>query len=72
MISVKPHFVVKPKNTTAYEGYPAILHCVVEGNPHPNIEWDKNNVVDGFNQERFKVSSYDGLIFKILFLFIKD
>ncbi|KAK2149181.1 hypothetical protein LSH36_463g04044, partial [Paralvinella palmiformis] len=53
-VVVKPHFTVKPKNTTAYEGYPAILHCVAEGNPTPNIEWDKNNVVNGFNKERFR------------------
>lgn len=53
---VKPKFKIKPQNTTAYEGYPVMIHCVATGDPEPTIHWDKNNQVNGFDVRRFKVS----------------
>lgn len=55
-LSVKPRFKVKPSNTTAYEGYPVMIHCIAIGDPNPTINWDKNGNVNGFNPSRFKVS----------------
>ena len=55
--TVKPQFKVKPKNTTAYEGYPVTLHCVATGDPTPTIQWDKNNkYINAVNNTRFTVS----------------
>ncbi len=57
-IAVKPQFKVKPKNTTAYEGYPVTLHCVAVGDPQPTIQWDKNNkYITPSNGSRFTVST---------------
>lgn len=50
-----PKFVVEPTDTRAYEGYPAMLHCQALGDPLPAIQWDKNNVMDNFDQKRFHV-----------------
>jgi PTK7 protein tyrosine kinase 7 len=46
---------VRPQNTTALEGYPVMMHCVAVGDPQPTIHWDKNNKVNGFDVQRFKV-----------------
>lgn len=56
--AVKPKFKVKPLNTTAFEGYSTMLHCVATGDPLPIIQWDKNNKVNGFDPNRFKVGFY--------------
>lgn len=56
--AVKPKFKVRPLNTTAFEGYSTMLHCVATGDPLPIIQWDKNNKVNGFDPNRFKVSFY--------------
>lgn len=56
--SVKPRFKVRPSNTTAYEGYPVMLHCVATGEPTPTIQWDKNSKVNSFDNKRFRVSAY--------------
>lgn len=50
---------MKPRNTTALEGYPVMIHCVAIGDPQPTIHWDKNNQVNGFDVKRFKVNSDD-------------
>ena len=55
MYAVKPKFKVRPANTTAYEGYSTMLHCVAVGDPTPVVRWDKNNRVSSFDQRRFKV-----------------
>ena len=54
VVAVKPRFKVKPLNTTAYEGYPVMLHCVAIGEPTPKIQWDKNSF-SHIDQRRFKV-----------------
>jgi len=53
--AVKPKFKVRPANTTAYEGYSTMLHCVAVGDPTPVVRWDKNNRVSSFDQDRFRV-----------------
>jgi PTK7 protein tyrosine kinase 7 len=55
---VKPKFKVKPHNTTAYEGYSVMLHCVAIGDPPPTIQWDKNSQVNAFDIRRFKVGTF--------------
>ncbi|XP_064621209.1 inactive tyrosine-protein kinase 7-like isoform X2 [Lineus longissimus] len=54
-VVVKPKFKVKPHNTTGYEGYSVMLHCVAIGDPPPTIQWDKNSQVNAFDIRRFKV-----------------
>ena len=54
VLAVKPRFKVLPLNTTAYEGYPVMLHCVAIGEPTPKIQWDKNSF-SHIDQRRFKV-----------------
>jgi len=55
-MAVKPRFKVRPVNTTAVEGHAVMLHCVATGDPAPTIQWDRNNKVDAFDLQRFKVS----------------
>ena len=56
MCAVRPRFKVRPVNTTAYEGYSTMLHCVAVGDPTPVVRWDKNNRVSSFDKQRFTVS----------------
>jgi len=35
-----------------------MLHCVAVGDPLPTVQWDRNNKVNSFDQQRFKVDSY--------------
>lgn len=56
MVAVKPKFKVRPTNTTTVEGHSVMLHCVATGDPTPTIQWDRNNRVDAFDLQRFKVS----------------
>jgi len=55
-VAVKPKMKVRPVNTTTIEGRPIMLHCVATGDPAPTIQWDRNNKVDAFDLQRFKVS----------------
>lgn len=56
IISVAPKFSVLPKNPTeAVEGYSVMIDCVVEGDPKPMIQWDKNSRMNDFDKSRFKV-----------------
>ncbi|XP_067131155.1 inactive tyrosine-protein kinase 7-like [Centruroides vittatus] len=54
-VIVLPQFVVKPADTEAYEGYSAMIHCMASGDPLPTIQWDKNNILSGFDPNRFAV-----------------
>ncbi|UYV74878.1 PTK7 [Cordylochernes scorpioides] len=54
-VIVMAKFSVAPRDTEAYEGYPAMLHCQAHGDPPPTIQWDKNNVLHGFDDGRFSV-----------------
>ncbi|XP_076311733.1 inactive tyrosine-protein kinase 7-like isoform X1 [Tachypleus tridentatus] len=54
-VIVLPTFTVRPAETIAYEGYPIMLHCKATGDPPPTIQWDKDNVLNGFDKKRFQV-----------------
>uniref|UniRef100_T1JEN9 Receptor protein-tyrosine kinase n=1 Tax=Strigamia maritima TaxID=126957 RepID=T1JEN9_STRMM len=54
-VIVAPKFTVRPIDVQAYEGYPVVIHCRAYGDPLPTIQWDKNSVVNGFDQKRFSV-----------------
>lgn len=54
-VIVSPKFTVRPSNTSAYEGYPAMIHCKAYGDPPPTIQWDKNSDFSGFDDKRFHV-----------------
>ncbi|KAG8225401.1 hypothetical protein J437_LFUL004601 [Ladona fulva] len=55
-VIVTPKFTIVPQNPTeAYEGYPVMMNCKAEGDPPPTIQWDKNSVLNGFDQKRFHV-----------------
>ena len=52
---MKPKFKVRPANTTAYEGYSTMLHCVAVGDPTPVIHWNKYSREGPLDSDRFKV-----------------
>ncbi|GLV45808.1 off-track [Carabus blaptoides fortunei] len=55
-VVVAPKFSVMPKNPTeAIEGYSVMIDCVVEGDPKPMIQWDKNSRMNDFDKSRFRV-----------------
>lgn len=58
-ILVRPRFKVRPLNTTAVEGNSAMLHCVAIGDPLPTVQWDRNNKVNSFDFQRFKVCRFE-------------
>nr|CAH7727893.1 unnamed protein product [Callosobruchus chinensis] len=55
-VVVAPKFSVAPKNPTeAMVGQPVSIDCVVEGDPKPTIQWDKNLKMNDFDPSRFQV-----------------
>lgn len=66
--AVAPKFVVKPANTTAVEGMPVLLHCSVEGDPKPAIQWDKDSRMNNLNDERFQVMPNGTLAIKEVYI----
>ncbi|XP_065155517.1 tyrosine-protein kinase-like otk [Atheta coriaria] len=55
-VVVAPKFSILPKNPTeAHEGASVMIDCVVEGDPKPTIQWDKNLKMNDFNTSRFEV-----------------
>ncbi|XP_054284012.1 inactive tyrosine-protein kinase 7-like isoform X2 [Macrosteles quadrilineatus] len=62
-VVVTPKFVVLPQNPTdAFEGYPVIMDCIAEGDPKPTIQWDKDTVMNDFDQRRFHVLDNGSLL----------
>ena len=57
-VTVKPKFQVHPANTTAYEGYPVMIHCLAVGEPKPKVRWDKNHMNQPLDENRFTVSRF--------------
>lgn len=48
-----------PQNPTdGFEGYPVIMDCIAEGDPKPTIQWDKNTVMNDFDQKRLVQSIF--------------
>lgn len=48
-----PKFSVLPKNpTVAVEGSSVMIDCVVEGDPKPTVQWDKNLKMNDFDHSR--------------------
>lgn len=48
-----PKFSVLPKNPTeAIEGFSVMIDCIVEGDPKPTIQWDKNLKMNDFDKSR--------------------
>nr|XP_022915980.1 tyrosine-protein kinase-like otk isoform X2 [Onthophagus taurus] len=55
-VVVAPKFSILPKTPTeAIEGTSVWIDCVVEGDPKPTIQWDKNSKMNDFDNARFKV-----------------
>lgn len=53
VVVVAPKFSVQPKNPTqAIEGSSVAIDCVVEGDPKPTIQWDKNSKMNDFDHSR--------------------
>lgn len=49
-----PKFSVVPKNPTeVFEGSTVMIDCKAYGEPTPTIQWDKNNIINGFDNERY-------------------
>lgn len=54
-VIMMPRFTVQPSPTRAVEGYSAMLHCKATGDPLPTIQWDRNNVLNNFDPQRYRV-----------------
>ncbi|KRT79751.1 Immunoglobulin, partial [Oryctes borbonicus] len=64
-VVVAPKFSVQPKNPTeAIEGSSVAIDCVVEGDPKPTIQWDKNSKMNDFDRSRFIVLENGTLFIK--------
>lgn len=48
-----PKFSIFPKQSVeAIEGYSVMIDCVVDGDPKPMIQWDKNSRMNDFDNSR--------------------
>ncbi|XP_017770626.1 PREDICTED: tyrosine-protein kinase-like otk [Nicrophorus vespilloides] len=55
-VVVSPKFTVVPKNPTeAHEGSALMIDCVVEGDPKPTVQWEKNLRLNDFDKTRFTI-----------------
>ncbi|KAL1485994.1 hypothetical protein MTO96_031585 [Rhipicephalus appendiculatus] len=54
-VIMMPRFTVQPSTTRAVEGYSVMLHCKATGDPSPTIQWDRNNVLNNFDPQRYRV-----------------
>ncbi|CAN8000558.1 unnamed protein product, partial [Ixodes hexagonus] len=61
-VIVMPRFTVQPMMTKAVEGYSAMLHCKATGDPPPTIQWDRNNVLNNFDPQRYRVMDNGSLL----------
>lgn len=61
-VVVAPKFTVRPSNTSAFEGFPVMIHCMAYGDPTPTIQWDKNGQMNGFSSNRFRVMENGSLL----------
>ncbi|ODN06678.1 Tyrosine-protein kinase-like otk [Orchesella cincta] len=62
-VGVTPKFSVVPKNPTeVLEGKSLLIDCKAYGIPMPTIQWDKNNIMNGFDRERFQVFENGSLL----------
>lgn len=51
----RPKFQLSPMNITAYEEQSVMLHCVATGDPRPTIYWDKHQLQETWDPNRFTV-----------------
>lgn len=61
-VIVMPRFTVQPMTTKAVEGYSAMLHCKATGDPPPTIQWDRNNILNNFDPQRYQVMDNGSLL----------
>ncbi|KAL1516132.1 hypothetical protein ABEB36_000053 [Hypothenemus hampei] len=55
-VVVAPRFLIPPKNPVNINaGDSATIDCVVEGDPEPTIQWDKDLKMNDFDSSRFTV-----------------
>ncbi len=53
IFTVTPKFSVVPKNPSEVsEGKTLMIDCKAYGDPLPTIQWDKNNIMNGFDRDR--------------------
>ncbi|XP_062851477.1 inactive tyrosine-protein kinase 7 [Trichomycterus rosablanca] len=57
-------FILKPEQTTVYQGNTAILHCQATGHPEPYIQWMVKNKVLSINSARFQKMPNGSLVIK--------
>ncbi|XP_059479817.1 inactive tyrosine-protein kinase 7-like [Neocloeon triangulifer] len=62
-VIVAPKFIVVPQNPMeAVEGNPVMFHCVVEGDPKPTVQWDKDTKINSFDKKRITVLENNTLL----------
>ncbi|KAH3873129.1 hypothetical protein DPMN_036355 [Dreissena polymorpha] len=66
----RPRFQHLPANKTAYEGHSMMLHCVASGDPRPSITWEKNQIRDNWDRNRFTI--YPNGTLKISKVYMED
>ncbi|XP_034939259.1 tyrosine-protein kinase-like otk [Chelonus insularis] len=68
-VVIAPKFTQLPQNVTeAIEGYPIMLHCTAEGDPTPQIHWDKDSSLDNLDDPRLQVLANGSLYIKEAYL----
>lgn len=67
--SVAPKFTQLPQDPTeATEGDPVMLHCAAEGDPVPQIHWDKDSRLNNLDDPRLQVLTNGSLYIKEAYL----
>ncbi|XP_022705480.1 tyrosine-protein kinase-like otk [Varroa jacobsoni] len=58
-VGVAPRFILPPNDTDALEGHPTWLDCVVEGDPLPQVRWDRNSNFNILAHEHPRIEMLD-------------
>lgn len=53
--AVAPRFISPPNDTEIMEGHPVWLDCIVEGDPFPQVRWDRNSNFNVLSHERPRI-----------------
>ncbi|XP_050311657.1 tyrosine-protein kinase-like otk [Anthonomus grandis grandis] len=64
-VVVAPRFVVPPKTPlNVNEGDSVMIDCIVEGDPEPTVQWDKNSKMNDLDPKRYRVLENGSLYIK--------
>lgn len=58
-LPVSPRFTIKPNSSEVLEGFPVWMHCQAEGDPVPQVHWDRNSQINFLTHETPRIKIFE-------------